>query len=118
MHVGVLGGTGPAGGGLALRLASLDVEVTIGSRSKERAAEVCDRLTAKWPGRDLPLTPGDNLMAASAEVVIVATPSEAAASTAVSVREALEGKVVISMANALAKVGNEFEPLVPPLGSV
>jgi NADPH-dependent F420 reductase len=30
----------------------------------------------------------------------------------------LDGKVVISMANALAKVGHEFQPLVPPRGSV
>ena len=118
MHVGVLGGTGPAGSGLALRLASIGLDVTIGSRSKERAAEVCDKLTAKWPDRDLPLGPGDNHMAASADIVVVATPWDAAASTAVSVCDALEGKVVISMANALAKVGNEFEPLVPPRGSV
>ena len=55
MHVGVLGGTGPAGSGLALRLASVGLDVTIGSRSKERAAAVCDRLTAKWPDKDLPL---------------------------------------------------------------
>ena len=33
-------------------------------------------------------------------------------------RELLAGKVVISMANALAKVGTEFQPLVPPRGSV
>src|SRR5947209_2480210 len=118
MHVGVLGGTGPAGSGLALRLASVGVDVTIGSRSKERAAEVCDKLTAKWPGRDLPLSPGDNNMAAAADIVVVATPWDAAASTSVSVCDALDGKVVISMANALAKVGNEFEPLVPPRGSV
>ena len=118
MHVGVLGGTGPAGSGLALRLASIGVDVTIGSRSKERAAEVCDRLTAKWPDKDLPLSPGDNLMAAAADIIIVATPWDAAASTAVSVCDSLEGKVVISMANALAKVGDDFEPLVPPRGSV
>ena len=30
----------------------------------------------------------------------------------------LRGKVVISMANALANVGHEFQPLVPPRGSV
>src|SRR2546423_8040021 len=118
MHVGVLGGTGPAGSGLALRLASVGIDVTIGSRSKERAAEVCDRLTGRWPERALPLMPGDNRMAASADIVVVATPWDAAASTAVSVCDALDGKVVISMANALAKVGNEFEPLVPPRGSV
>lgn len=32
--------------------------------------------------------------------------------------EALRGKVVISMANALVRVGSEFQPLVPPRGSV
>jgi NADPH-dependent F420 reductase len=114
----VLGGTGPAGSGLALRLASVGIEVTIGSRSKDRAAEVCDNLVQRWPGRDLPLSPGDNAMAAGADLVIVATPWEAAASTALSVRDQLEGKVLVSMANALAKVGDEFSPLVPPRGSV
>ena len=42
----------------------------------------------------------------------------AIASTASSVANRLRGKVVISMANALAKVGDEFQPLVPPRGSV
>ncbi|MGH9281429.1 MAG: NAD(P)-binding domain-containing protein, partial [Acidimicrobiales bacterium] len=37
MEVGILGGTGPAGSGLAARLASVGIEVVIGSRSKERA---------------------------------------------------------------------------------
>ena len=30
----------------------------------------------------------------------------------------LAGKVVVSMANALVRVGGEFQPLVPPRGSV
>jgi NADPH-dependent F420 reductase len=30
----------------------------------------------------------------------------------------LKGKVVVSMANALVRVGHEFQPLVPPRGSV
>ena len=30
----------------------------------------------------------------------------------------MRGKVVISMANALVRVGHEFQPLVPPRGSV
>ena len=33
-------------------------------------------------------------------------------------REHLHGKVVISMANALTRIGKEFQPLVPPRGSV
>ena len=118
VHIGILGGTGPAGSAVALRLASVGVEVTLGSRSKERAAEVCERLRSEWPDHDLSLEPGDNDGAAGADLVIVATPWDAAASTAVSVCDALDGKVVVSMANALAKVGNELQPLVPPRGSV
>lgn len=90
----------------------------IGSRSKERAAETCEELAKKWPERDLLLEAGDNQRAAAAELVIVATPWDAAAVTVASVATRLTGKVVISMANALAKVGDEFEPLVPPRGSV
>ena len=118
MHVGILGGTGPAGSGLAARLASVGIEVTIGSRSKDRALETCEKIATKWPDRDLPLQAGDNSQAAAADVVVVATPWDSAGPTAASVRDLLAGKVVISMANALAKVGNEFQPLVPPRGSV
>jgi len=118
MHVGVLGGTGPAGSGLALRLASIGLEVTIGSRTKERAVDAASALMAKWPDADLALDGGENKRAASADVVVLATPWDAAASTAATVANQLAGKVVISMANALAKVGDEFQPLVPPRGSV
>ena len=118
MHVGILGGTGPAGSGLAARLAAAGLEVVIGSRSKERAQETCTAIAKQWPDHALHLESGDNLRAAAAEVVVVATPWDAAAATVSSVAGRLTGKVVISMANALAKVGDEFEPLVPPRGSV
>jgi len=118
MQIGVLGGTGPAGSGLAVRLASAGFEVVIGSRSKYRALEVRDKLAEKWEERNLPLSAGDNEMAASADIVVVATPWDAAASTVAEVAPKLKGKVVISMANALARVGHEFQPLVPPRGSV
>jgi hypothetical protein len=99
-------------------LASVGIDVTIGSRSKERAQETCTEVCGRFPERNLPLHAGDNGMAADCEVVVVATPWDAAAATAKSVRTHLEGKVVISMANALVKVGDEFQPLVPPRGSV
>ena len=75
-------------------------------------------LHGKWRGQDLDLRPGNDDDAASADVVVVATPWDAAAATVHEVAHHLAGKTVISMANALAKVGNEFEPLVPPRGSV
>lgn len=118
MRIGILGATGPAGSGLAARLASVGYDVCVGSRSKYRAMEVVDELVEKWSGFDLAVEAADNTGAAEADVVVIATPWDAAASTAASVARQLEGKVVISMANALAKVGNEFQPLVPPRGSV
>lgn len=118
MRIGILGATGPAGSGLAARLASVGFEVCVGSRSKYRAMEVADELTARWAERNLAIEAADNAGAADADVVVIATPWDAAAATAASVARPLEGKVVISMANALAKVGSEFQPLVPPRGSV
>ena len=91
----------------------------IGSRSAERGEEICAGLKEKWADRDFaPVMGGDNEAAAAADVVVVATPWDSAATTAGSVAGALEGKVVISMANALARVGDEWEPLISPRGSV
>jgi len=118
VNVGILGGTGPAGSGLAARLAAAGLEVVVGSRSKERAQQACEALCKAWPEQTMLLEAGDNMRAASAELVVVATPWDAAAATVASVSGRITGKVVISMANALAKVGEEFEPLVPPRGSV
>jgi 8-hydroxy-5-deazaflavin:NADPH oxidoreductase len=118
VEIGLLGGTGPAGRALAARLASVGFDVVIGSRSRYRALEVRDKLVERWPDRNLAIGAADNYGAASSEVVVIATPWDGAAETALSVRKELEGKVVISMANALARVAGEFQPLVPPRGSV
>ena len=93
-------------------------EVVVGSRSKYKAMEVRDKLLEKWEGMDLDVSAADNEGAADCDLVVIATPWDAASSTAAAVSKQLEGKVVISMANALAKVGHEFQPLVPPRGSV
>lgn len=118
VQIGVLGGTGPAGRALAARLAAGGFEVVIGSRSRYRAMEEADKLRDRWSALELPVQAGDNETAADADVVVIATPWDAAAATAASVSRQLRKKVVISMANALAKVGHEFQPLVPPRGSV
>lgn len=118
MRIGVLGATGPAGSGLAARLASCGHDVIVGSRSKDRAVEVRDGLLAKWSDHDLSIDAGDNEAAAKADVIVVATPWDAASPTAAAVAGDLSGKTVICMANALTKIGPEFQPLVPPRGSV
>ena len=118
MRIGILGGTGPAGSSLAARLASIGYEAVIGSRSKYRAMEARDRLVELWPELADSLTYGDNIAAADCDIVVIATPWDSAATTAQEHERALSGKVVISMANALVRVGHEFQPLVPPRGSV
>jgi len=118
MRIGILGGTGPAGSALAARLASVGYTCIIGSRSKYRSMEIRDGLIAKWPDLADRLECGDNPAAAAGDLVVIATPWDSAATTAQEYEELLAGKVVISMANALVRVGHEFQPLVPPRGSV
>jgi NADPH-dependent F420 reductase len=118
MRIGILGGTGPAGSALAVRLASVGFETVVGSRSRYRALEVVDGLKEQWAGRELTIDAADNEGAADADLVVIATPWDGAAQTAQAVEQQLRGKVVVSMANALTRIGKEFQPLVPPRGSV
>lgn len=119
MHVGIIGGTGPAGRGLAVRLAAAGVDVTIGSREGPRAREVVAGLAEDWGERLQGGVDGDdNAGAARADLVVVATPWDSAVATVRPLADALAGKVVVSMVNALVKEGREMLPLVPPRGSM
>lgn len=118
MRIGVIGGSGPAGSALAARLASVGYESVIGSRSKYRAMESRDAFVEKYPDLDDSLGYGDNAAAADCDIVVIATPWDSAATMAQSHHSYLRGKIVVSMANALVRVGKEFQPLVPPRGSV
>jgi len=118
MRIGIVGGTGPAGSSLAARLASVGYPSVIGSRSAERAQEVGEELRTRWPDLVDMLSAGENVEAARCDVVVIATPWDSAAVTARQYADELENKIVISMANALVRVGSEFQPLVPPRGSV
>ena len=80
--------------------------------------EKVDELHSRWPVRHLEIGSGDNQAAADTDLVVIATPWDGAAQTATSVEHLLRGKVVISMANAVTRIGKEFQPLVPPRGSV
>lgn len=118
MRIGLLGATGPAGKAFAARLASVGYEVLVGSRNKYRAMEVRDEIVAAWPDLNLDITAAENSDAAKADLIVIATPWDSAATTARSVAEHLHGKVVVCMSNAIARVAGEFQPLVPPRGSV
>ena len=109
---------GPAGRGVAVRLADARVRVTIGSRDAARAQHVVGEVTARWPALNADLDGADNAGAAAAELVVLATPWDSAIATVRALREPLAGKVVVSMANALVKEGREMLALLPPRGSV
>lgn len=113
--IGIIGGSGPAGRGLAVRLASAGYNVVLGSREADRAGQVAGALT--WRGQGT-VTGGTNESATECDVVILATPWDSAVSTVVPLRKQLVGKVVISMVNALQKQGRELVPMYPARGSM
>ncbi|MEI8126663.1 MAG: NADPH-dependent F420 reductase [Actinomycetota bacterium] len=115
ISIGILGGTGPAGRGLAVRLASAGYEVVLGSRDADRAQLVASELVFDGAGS---VSGGSNEEAAAAGVIIIATPWDSAVQTVKTVKSLLTGKVVISMVNALQKDGRELIPLYPPRGSM
>ncbi len=119
MDVGIIGGTGPAGRGLGLRLAAVGMSVAIGSRDPARAASVVDEMTAVWSARvEGTLAGVGNGEAAEAKLVVLATPWEGAVHTVSELADLLGGKVLVSMASALVREGREMLPLFHPRGSV
>jgi NADPH-dependent F420 reductase len=118
MRIGILGGTGPAGRGLAVRLGAAGDDVVIGSRDAARADSIARDLREAWPDHRLALAGASNEETAACELVVVATPWDSAVATLKPLAPSLAGTVVVSMANALAKEGREFLALVPPRGSV
>ncbi|MCU1429849.1 MAG: NADPH-dependent reductase [Actinomycetia bacterium] len=118
MKIGILGATGPAGSGLAARLASVGNEVLFGSRSVEKAAIAVTELHERWGDRVNNLVPCDNEGACDAPVVILAVHADSVIETVKEHAEHLTNKVVVSMANNLVRNGTEFNAVLPPHGSV
>ncbi|MFV2171751.1 NADPH-dependent F420 reductase [Actinomadura sp. LOL_016] len=97
LTIGILGGTGDQGKGLARRFALAGHRVTIGSRKAERAQEAADDL-----GAGLPVAGAENPVAAGeSDVVIVAVPWEGHRATLESLRDELAGKIVVDCVNPL-----------------
>lgn len=118
MQIGVLGGTGPAGSAVSARLASVGLEVVLGSRTEDKAAGVVGLLKQRWAGYQMALVPATNLVAAQADLIVVATPWEGAVQTVGELSKELAGKVVVTMVNAMVRWGDRFVPLLPSTGSV
>ncbi|WP_405653751.1 NADPH-dependent F420 reductase [Streptomyces sp. RK9] len=112
--VGVLGGTGDQGRGLAYRLARAGQKVIIGSRAAERAAAAAGEL-----GRSVEGIEGtDNAECARrSDIVIVAVPWDGHAKTLEALRADLAGKLVVDCVNPLGFDKKGAYALKPEEGS-
>ena len=89
MKIAIFGCTGDLGLGLAINLAAAGHEIIVGSRSQERADQAAAALA-------------ENVVAAQeGELAIVSIPWEGVDATIPPMADALAGKVVVSVVNAL-----------------
>ena len=113
--IAVLGGTGNQGPGLALRWARAGHTVIIGSRQAEKALRVAGELNVLLTGAVIQgMENGD--AAAACDIAAITVPYEAQAALLESLREPLQGKILIDVNVALKppKVARVF---IPPEGS-
>jgi NADPH-dependent F420 reductase len=111
-----LGGTGPEGRGLALRLAMAGEEVIIGSRDEERAREAARSLRELAPGASIS---GElNAVAAQrGEMVFISTPYEGQRPVLEQVGSYLAGKVVVDVVAPLSVVRGRARAVAVEEGS-
>ncbi len=104
LTIGLLGGTGKEGKGLAYRWARAGYRLLIGSRTPEKAVAAASELVERLDGA--PSIVGlSNLEAAQqADIIVLTVPYAAHRATLESVREALQGKLLVDVT----------APLVPP----
>ena len=91
--IGIIGGTGPEGKGLAARFAQAGFEVLIGSRSAERGEEAAQDIRERAGGSVRGATNAD---AATADIIVVTVPYAGQADTLTALKEQIGDKIVIS----------------------
>jgi 8-hydroxy-5-deazaflavin:NADPH oxidoreductase len=95
MRIGIVGGTGKQGSGLAVRWARAGHASAIGSRDAAKARAHAEELARAGHGS---IEGGDNAWAAhTADVVLLSVPYDAHGATLVAIKDAVAGKVLIDM---------------------
>ena len=94
--IGFIGGTGPEGKGLALRFAMAGEAVSIGSRDAQRAQDAADEVGELHDG--LSVSGGLNEQVADeSDIVFIAVPYSGHRPTLESLRDRLDGKLVVDV---------------------
>ena len=116
LTIGVLGGTGPQGRGLAYRWALGGLSVVLGSRDVGRAEQTAASLRERSGSQRV--RGADNTgCAAESDVVVVAVPFAGHATLLESLRSPLVGTIVINCVNPLGFDTRGPYPLAVPEGS-
>lgn len=117
MKIAFMGGTGPAGIGIGARLARAGHAIVIGSRSAERAEDAAAKVRALVGGDEI--TSGENAsIIEDADIVFLTVKDDAQRDTVRQMRDAFEGKIVVSMANPLRVYKGEVLYMPQPEGSL
>ena len=118
MTIAIIGGTGPQGKGLALRFARAGIPVALGSRDRDRAAEVAADLAAKLGDGAAPIEGHDNegALAAADRFVILSVPYSAHDATLRQLKIGLSGKILVDIVVPLAPNDPKIVEM-PPEGS-
>ena len=115
-RIAIVGGTGPEGRGLGLRLAMAGREVVIGSREAARAAEAAAGLLDVRPGLRIGGTVNADA-AADADAVLLAVPFEGLRPTVASLGGVLADKLVISIVAPVEFADGQMRAVPVPEGS-
>jgi NADPH-dependent F420 reductase len=105
--IGVIGGTGNLGFGLAVRLVRAGYQVRIGSRDAAKAKNAANeaaKLAKPGPGTPPPDGGANPAVAAASDIVILSVPFAAQLSTIEEIKQPAQGKILI----------DTTVPLVPP----
>lgn len=121
--LGIIGGTGPQGRGLAMRFALAGLPVVVGSRQDERARDIAaglnGELEAHRPGGYTPIEGAENgAMVGRADFVFLTVPYENAGTTVQGLAERFRpGAVFVDVTVPLQFGKGDVQLIVPPEGS-
>ena len=114
--IGFLGGTGPEGRSLALRLALAGEEVAIGSRDAERAKEMARKVEAR--GESIRVTGGENTkIAGMSDIIFITVPYEGQAALLESLAPSLAGKLIVDTVAPVSFQDGKIRAIDVPEGS-
>jgi NADPH-dependent F420 reductase len=116
LTLAVIGGTGEEGSGLAMRWVRSGYRVVIGSRSAQKAAEICAQLNSKLGDPGLISGAENSDAARQADLIVLAVPYAAQKDILESIRPALAGKILINV-GAYINPERPAQTELPPGGS-